>query len=247
MMAASAVVHGQNEPTALASQPPLLSTVPTPPTGATSEPAQMSGLPLQVGDLPPGTVAVRVIRKNFSNNIAGQSVTLTVGATEPAINTTSDSNGRAVFNSLRVGSSVRARAVVDGEVLESQQFELPAEGGVRLVLVAGVGAGAESNTAKSVPAMLFSPSPISNISTSPPEPSNYTWPIFAGLMFLSAVGSGVWWSRHAGRRATDRSQLFETLVQVEKSYRDGQLEFDVYHGRREELISKIAQLDAASD
>ncbi|MCM3879213.1 MAG: carboxypeptidase-like regulatory domain-containing protein [Vicinamibacterales bacterium] len=214
----------------------------------TSEPAQMSGLPLQVGDLPPGTVAVRIIRNNFSNNIAGQSVTLTVGTTEPAVNTTSDSSGRAVFNSLRVGSSVRAKAVVDGEVLESQQFELPAQGGVRLVLVAGVGAGAGSDAAKTVPEMLFSsPSPIGNISASPPEPSNNSWPIFAGLMLLSAVGTGAWWLRHAVRKTPERAQLFETLVQVEKSFREKRLEPDLYHSRREELIDRIARLDASLD
>jgi hypothetical protein len=247
MMAAGVVVHAHNEPAAVRSQPPLLSTVPTPPAGATPEPAQMSGLPLQVGDLPPGTVAVRVIRRNFSNNIAGQLVTLSKGATEPAIDTTSDRDGRAIFNGLRVGSSVRASAVVDGEALESQQFELPAQGGVRLVLVAGVGAGVQAGSAavKSVPDMLFS-SPLPMDAASAEAPSS-SWPIFTGLMLLSAVGGGVWWSRHAGRRASARAQLFETLVQVEKNFREHQLEPDLYRSRREELISRIAQLDASLD
>ena len=53
-----------------------LSTTPVPAPGAEAQPGQMSGLPLQVSDLPPGTVSVRVIRRTFADNVAGQEVKL---------------------------------------------------------------------------------------------------------------------------------------------------------------------------
>ena len=114
----------------------VLSTVPTPPAGVVSQPTQMSGMPLQVGDLPPGTVAVRVVRNPFAN-VVGQTVTLHRGS-ESRAGTTGD-DGRATFAALTVGDEVYASAVVDAETLESARFRLPSDGGVRLLLVAGGG------------------------------------------------------------------------------------------------------------
>jgi hypothetical protein len=42
---------------------------------------RMSGVPLPVGDLPVGTVVVRVAKGAVTNPLAGQTVTLTVGGT----------------------------------------------------------------------------------------------------------------------------------------------------------------------
>ena len=47
-----------------------------------------------------------------------------------------DDAGRAQFDKLPAGSPVKAVAVVDGERLESQEFPAPAQGGIRLMLVA---------------------------------------------------------------------------------------------------------------
>jgi hypothetical protein len=100
----------------------------------------MSGLPLQVADLPPGTVTVRVIRGSFAENLANLQVGLIVGQSGQTLQAVTDQSGRAEFNALAVGELVQARTTVDGETLESQQFALPPDGGVRLVLVAGSGA-----------------------------------------------------------------------------------------------------------
>lgn len=124
--------------------PPVLSTQASPPAGATSEPAQMSGYALQVGDLPPGIVAIRVIRESFRTNVPGQAVLLRVGDSNRVLSATTNAEGRVQFDALQVGASVRVRAMVGSEMLESQRFEIPAQGGVRMVLVAGVGAGVAS-------------------------------------------------------------------------------------------------------
>lgn len=158
-----------------ADAPPLLSTIPTPPMGAVSQPTQMSGLPLQVGDLPPGSVAVRVIRQSFSNNLANRQVELQSVASGRTLTSTTNAAGRAIFDGLAVGELVSVSAVVDGERLESQRFELPDRGGVRMVLVAGVGAGAGQV-----------PEPVTG-----PDAPLYLLP----LAVFIAFGAGIWWSR----------------------------------------------------
>ncbi len=134
------LLQGATAPLPVPGTPPVLSTVPDPPAGVTPEPGQMSGVPLQVGDLPPGIVAVRVIRRNFQDNVSGQVVKLRVGDGLRLLTSVTGSDGRAQFDGLNVGDRIQIRASVGGENLESQQFQVPAQGGVRLVLVAGVGA-----------------------------------------------------------------------------------------------------------
>ena len=95
---------------------------------------RMSGVPLPVGDLPVGTVVVRVARGAVTNPIAGQSVTLVVAGT-PRTATTNES-GRAEFSGLPVGAQVKASATVGTESLTSQEFPVPSTGGVRVALVA---------------------------------------------------------------------------------------------------------------
>jgi hypothetical protein len=98
------------------------------------DPRQMSGVPLPVGDLQPGTVSVRLIRGALDKPLAGQTVTIT-GGPQPATGTTNEI-GRAEFRGLAVGTRIKASAVIDGERLESQEFAMPPTGGVRLMLVA---------------------------------------------------------------------------------------------------------------
>src|SRR6476661_5539003 len=95
---------------------------------------EMSGIPRPVEDLPNGAVSVRLIRGSLSNNIVGHPVKLLAGGKELTVKT--DDTGRAQFNDVPPGSTVRAVADVDGEHLESREFPAPTRGGIRLMLVA---------------------------------------------------------------------------------------------------------------
>jgi hypothetical protein len=98
------------------------------------DPREIAGIPLPVGDVPAGTVTVRVIRGSLANNLPGQLVELSVDGVVQRSKT--GESGRAEFSGLRAGARVKAVAVVDGERLESQEFPVPATGGIRLLLVA---------------------------------------------------------------------------------------------------------------
>lgn len=118
---------------------------------ATAQPdiRQMAGQPLPSADLPNGTVTVRVVRGTISNNVSNQRVEL-VGGSEP-LDAVTDASGRAQFESVPPGATLRAVAVVDDERLESQPFQVPAQGGIRLLLAAGVGAAQSESTAAAAP------------------------------------------------------------------------------------------------
>lgn len=98
------------------------------------DPKQMSGTPLPVGDLAPGTVTARVIRGQLSNPLEGQTVELT-GAGDAKTSKT-DASGRATFTGLTPGARVKVSITVDGERVESQEFPIPTAGGIRVMLVA---------------------------------------------------------------------------------------------------------------
>ena len=98
------------------------------------DPRQMSGVPLPTGELPVGTITVRLIRGSLSNPLPGVRVEL-VGDVQAAPGTTNES-GRAEFAGLKPGARLKAVAIVGGERLESQELQVPAQGGVRLMLVA---------------------------------------------------------------------------------------------------------------
>lgn len=98
------------------------------------DPKEISGVPLPVGDIPAGTVTVRVIRGSFSNPVAGHTVELiAAGAARTA---TTDAGGRAEFSGLAPGTRVTASVTVDGAKVTSQSFDVPSQGGIRLMLVA---------------------------------------------------------------------------------------------------------------
>ena len=103
---------------------------------ATPDPSAMAGLPLPAGDVPDASVTVRVLRERMGNNISGQAVTLRVGTESRAA--TTDAQGRAQFTGLTAGALVQATATVDGEVLTSQEFPVPAKGGIRVALISGI-------------------------------------------------------------------------------------------------------------
>ena len=98
------------------------------------DPKQMSGIPRPDGQMTPGTVTVRLIRGDLSNNITGHPVELHIGDKVQTVKT--DDQGRAEFSGLTPGATATAVAEVDGERLESQAFPIQAQGGIRLMLVA---------------------------------------------------------------------------------------------------------------
>ena len=118
---------------------------------AQPDPRQMAGIPRPVDDLPNGSVSVRVIRGGFTNNVPNQTVELHVGS--DVLKTKTDAEGRAQFDKLAPGQTVKAVADVDGEHLESQQFPAPAQGGIRLVLLAGGGDAAGAPVPAGPPAV----------------------------------------------------------------------------------------------
>ena len=116
------------------------------------DPKQMSGIPRPVDDLPSGSISVRLIRGDLSNNITNYPVELHVGDKVQTVKT--DDAGRAQFDHLNPGATIKAVAVVDGERLESQEFPVPAQGGIRLMLVAtDKEKAARAAAAASVPAV----------------------------------------------------------------------------------------------
>ena len=96
----------------------------------------MAGTPLPAPELADATVTVRVLRERMGNNVSGQAVTLKVGAASRA--GTTDEQGRAEFTGIAAGTMVQATTTVDGEVLTSQEFAVPARGGVRVALISGI-------------------------------------------------------------------------------------------------------------
>ncbi len=104
------------------------------------DPSAIAGTPLPAPELPNAAVSVRVVRERMGNNVAGQEVTLMVGSTPRTA--TTDAQGRAQFEGLTPGTVVQATTSVDGEVLTSQQFSVPATGGVRVALIAGIATAA---------------------------------------------------------------------------------------------------------
>ena len=97
------------------------------------DPKEMSGVVLPVTDVPPGTVSVRLIRGTFANNIVGHPVEFRLD--DETVTVTTDSSGRAQVTGLKPGARVRASAMVDGELLESQEAVVGGSG-FRIMLVA---------------------------------------------------------------------------------------------------------------
>jgi hypothetical protein len=121
---------------------PVVGAAQVPPAVSSGSPApamaRAAGMPLHDGALAPGMLTVRIVEGAFTNNLSGQLVRLEVagGAAQTA---TTGADGRAQFAHLPIGSRVTASAVVNEEPLLSEEFSMPAESGVRVLLVAGEG------------------------------------------------------------------------------------------------------------
>jgi hypothetical protein len=120
--------------------------------------SQMNGRSLPAPDAPVGSATVRVMRQTLGNNVVGQDVTIADAAGVTIGTRTTDDGGRAAFERLRPGTTYTAVAVVAGERLVSEPFTQPAAGGVRVVLIAGLGAAAPAGGTPAPPAAAASPS-----------------------------------------------------------------------------------------
>ncbi len=101
--------------------------------GQMPDPKAMSGMPLPVPDVPIGTVTARVIRGALTNPMSGQTVELSgPGVTRTA---KTDDAGRATFSGLAPGTRVKASVTYNGEKVDSQEFDVPGAGGIRVMLV----------------------------------------------------------------------------------------------------------------
>lgn len=99
---------------------------------AFAQPAAAIGHPLPDGNLPAGTISVRIIA-GPGVAVPGADVTLTVN-NEPRSART-DAAGRATFAGLPVGATVQAQvADADGKPISSDAFPVPEEGGARVML-----------------------------------------------------------------------------------------------------------------
>jgi hypothetical protein len=104
----------------------------------------ISGKPLPVNDVPPGTVVVRVVRQSLANAAVGVEVSATTRAASGDARTgvmKTGADGRAEFSNLPRGSEFQATVIVDGESLQSESFPVPVQGGVRVMLIAGLTGG----------------------------------------------------------------------------------------------------------
>ena len=105
------------------------------------DPSQIHGRAIPAAELGNGEVTVRVVREAIGNNISGQDVSLTSEGRTRRVKT--DDQGRALFTNLPQGAQATAQATVDGEQLTSEPFTVPTQGGLRVILVAGLKAVAE--------------------------------------------------------------------------------------------------------
>jgi len=103
---------------------------------AMPDPSLIHGKAIPAPELPNGTVTVRVVREAIGNNITEQEVRVTVGGAVRTART--DEQGRAEFANLPSGAEARADTTVNGEQLVSDPFSVPASGGLRVILVAGL-------------------------------------------------------------------------------------------------------------
>jgi hypothetical protein len=100
--------------------------------------SRAAGMPLRDGALAPGMLTVRVVRGAFSNNLSDQPVQVEPRDGAP-MSARTGTDGRAQFAHLPIGRTVRVSAVVDGERLISDEFPMPSESGIRVLLIAGGG------------------------------------------------------------------------------------------------------------
>ncbi len=118
--------------------------------GATGMPdvRAMSGIPRPDGATAPGTISVRLVRGQLTNVVTNHPVEFIVNGKSQTL--TTDSSGRAVLAGVAPGATVHVLATVDGERLDSQDFQAPPDAGLLLLLVAIDKRGASDAASRAV-------------------------------------------------------------------------------------------------
>lgn len=104
--------------------------------------AAVAGKPLPDRGMATGTVSVRVARKVPANAVADTEVRATIRNTGGDLRTRTaktDGGGRAIFEGMVPGDEFHAEVKVDGETLRTESFTMPPVGGVRTMLISGLG------------------------------------------------------------------------------------------------------------
>ena len=156
-----------------------LSPVTTDPDAARHTMVRAAGMPLNDGALPPGVLTVRVVRGAFTADLSGQTVTVDInGGKQESARTGSD--GRAQFAHLPAGTDVRVSAVVENQQLTSEVFAVPADSGVRVLLVADDGG---ASTAAAPPAdVVGAPASVTGTTSLDAAPAPATRGPSAGVL-----------------------------------------------------------------
>ena len=105
---------------------------------------EIVGRPLPDVGMPTGTVSVRVARRMPANGVADAEVSAIIknaGGDLRKRTEKTDADGRAMFEGMTPGDEFHAEVTVDGEVLKTETFTLPAQGGLRTMLIAALGQG----------------------------------------------------------------------------------------------------------
>ncbi|HZL20981.1 MAG TPA: hypothetical protein VFG23_24820 [Polyangia bacterium] len=104
--------------------------------------AEIVGRPLPDLGMPVGTVSVRVSRQLPANAVGGVEVSAIIknaGGDSRRRAEKTDASGRVLFEGMAPGDGFRAEVTVGKEVLTTETFTLPAEGGLRTMLIADLG------------------------------------------------------------------------------------------------------------
>jgi hypothetical protein len=107
--------------------------LPLPALAQMPDPSMMSGIPRPDPTVPPGKLVVRVIRGDFAHPLVGTEVTLDGPDTGRTARVGDD--GRANFEGLPLGGPYVVSAKSGDQTVGSQKIDLPAEAGVKVMLV----------------------------------------------------------------------------------------------------------------
>jgi hypothetical protein len=100
------------------------------------DPTEIAGLALPAPELPDGTIVIRLVREQLGNNVVNHDVKVTAGEASKTGKT--DDSGRAQITGLPAGATAVADTNVDGEQVTSKPFTVPGQGGIRVILIAGL-------------------------------------------------------------------------------------------------------------
>jgi hypothetical protein len=146
--------------------------------------AEIVGRPLPDLGMPVGTVSVRVSRQLPANPVAGVEVSALIkdaGGDSRRRAEKTDSGGRALFEGMVPGDEFRAEVTVGKEVLTTETFTLPPEGGLRTMLIADLA------TSGRAPAAGGSAPPTAAGSSTGGEPPPFVLGATAGVATADAA------------------------------------------------------------